>query len=267
MLIAQITDFHVCLAGELAFSGQIDPGQRLRDCIAVLNNYCPRPDLVLATGDLVNGGKRLEYEYLRSILDELHAPYFLIPGNHDNRISLRQVFTDHVYLPPTGYLQYTIDDYPLRLIGLDTLNEGHPDGLLCADRLSWLSQQMAKHQDRHTLIFMHHHPYKIGDPTLDAIGCRGASAMGDRIERCTNVERLVCGHLHRTTYVKWKGTTASSSPATAPSFSLSISPAVQHGWLPTAPGFSLHRWTEREGLVSFPIFLDETGQTPRRICD
>ena len=48
----------------------------------------------------------------------------MIPGNHDTRQSLREAFLSERYFPDDGYLYYAIDDYPLRLIALDTLVTG-----------------------------------------------------------------------------------------------------------------------------------------------
>ena len=87
---------------------------------------------MIATGDLVEGGKPEEYARLRRLLAPLAMPVHLIPGNHDARDALRAAFADHAYLPPTGFLQYTVEDLPVRLIALDTLVEGKGHGALCA---------------------------------------------------------------------------------------------------------------------------------------
>ena len=50
----------------------------------------------------------------------LSMPVFVIPGNVDAREPLRQAFLADGYLPHQGFLQYAIDDYPLRLVALDT---------------------------------------------------------------------------------------------------------------------------------------------------
>ena len=92
----------------------------------------PRPDVVLATGDLVEGGKPEEYALLRLLLAPLAMPVHLIPGNHDARDALREAFADHAYLPPTGFLHYTIETLPVRLIALDTLVPGKTTRRACA---------------------------------------------------------------------------------------------------------------------------------------
>ena len=143
MLIAQITDMHLKPPGELLYK-RIDTAGFLERAVAHVNALDPRPDVVLATGDLVEGGTPGEYALLRRLLAPLAMPVYLIPGNHDARDALREGFADHAYLPPSGFLQYTIENLPVRLIALDTLVPGKGYGALCAERLDWLEARLAE---------------------------------------------------------------------------------------------------------------------------
>src|SRR5438477_2286429 len=102
-----------------------------------------RPDVAVVTGDLVDHGEPPEYEHLRALLAPLAMPVFVIPGNHDAREPLRAAFAADGYLPTDGFLQYAIEDYSVRLIGLDTLIPGQGGGLLCAEQLAWLDHALA----------------------------------------------------------------------------------------------------------------------------
>jgi len=55
MLIAQITDTHIKPHGALA-CGRVDTAPYLARAVGHLLALRPRPDVVLATGDLVDGG-------------------------------------------------------------------------------------------------------------------------------------------------------------------------------------------------------------------
>src|SRR5215203_5234389 len=134
MLIAQISDMHVKPPGELLYK-RIDTTGFLERAVAHVMALDPKPDVVLATGDLVDGGKPEEYALLRRLLAPLPMPVYLIPGNHDARDAMRQAFPDHTYLPKSGFLQYKIEDLPVRLIALDTLVPGKGHGALCDERL------------------------------------------------------------------------------------------------------------------------------------
>ena len=86
MLIAQITDLHMRTPGDKAY-GIIDPCV-LGPAVRALNALSPRPDCVLITGDLTDLGRPHEYAQ-RAQLQALEMPYFLLPGNHDDRAGLR----------------------------------------------------------------------------------------------------------------------------------------------------------------------------------
>ena len=55
MLIAQITDLHVVGNGQLC-QGRVATNTQLQEAVAHINNLDPRPDVVLATGDLTDHG-------------------------------------------------------------------------------------------------------------------------------------------------------------------------------------------------------------------
>jgi 3',5'-cyclic AMP phosphodiesterase CpdA len=194
MLIAQISDMHVKAEGELLYR-RIDTAGFLERAVAHVNALDPQPDIVLATGDLVDGGKPEEYAHLRRLLAPLAMPVHLIPGNHDARDVLREVFPDHTYLPPTGFLQYAIEGLPVRLIALDTLVPGKGYGELCAERLGWLEARLGE-SDRPTILFMHHPPFDCGIAVFDDTRLmRGEPQLAALVRRHGNVERVMCGHV------------------------------------------------------------------------
>jgi len=67
MLIAQITDLHIRPVDRLAY-GRVDTAAYLERAVAALMTLERRPDVVLATGDLVDGGQPEEYDRLRRLL-------------------------------------------------------------------------------------------------------------------------------------------------------------------------------------------------------
>ncbi|MEM8505725.1 MAG: metallophosphoesterase [Cyanobacteria bacterium P01_D01_bin.1] len=148
MLLAHISDLHVMVPGDLAY-GVVDTEPMVERAIAHLATHSP--DIVVITGDLVHNAQLAEYKRLRAMLELLQMPVYLIPGNHDSRAFIRQVFSEHTYLPSTDSLQYTVEDYPIRLIMLDTNVPGKAHGELDAGRLAWLDQQLSKQPDRPTL--------------------------------------------------------------------------------------------------------------------
>src|SRR5450759_955339 len=110
MILAQISDFHIKAHGRKSYR-VVDTAESLRRCVAHIMNLKQRPDAIAMTGDLVDSGGAAEYAYLRERLAPLTMPYYLIPGNHDDRDALRAAFPDHGYLRQhKDRIDYVIDD-------------------------------------------------------------------------------------------------------------------------------------------------------------
>lgn len=82
MIIAQISDLHVQPAGQKAY-GIVDTNRHLAAAVQQLNRLTPQPDIVVATGDLVDERTEAEYRMLKELLAPLKAPLYFVMGNHD----------------------------------------------------------------------------------------------------------------------------------------------------------------------------------------
>src|SRR6185503_17805355 len=215
--------------------------EHLDRAVEHLNRLPLRPDLVLATGDLVDHGRIEEYERLRAILERLGMPAYLIPGNHDDRANLRSAFGRHRYLGDDGsFIQYTIEDWPVRLIALDTLVPGSGGGHLCANRLAWLDDRLREAPERPTLIFMHHPPFVTGIASMDGMGLDGIDALATVIRHHPQVERIVAGHVHRPIVRRFAGTVACTCPGTAHQVVLDLSAKAPLRFVMEPPACMLH---------------------------
>lgn len=207
MLIAQLTDFHVGRVIQTE-QGPIDLHDRMLDAVAHIKNMNPQPDLLMVTGDLSNHGNEADYIRVRTALQQLEMPIYVIPGNHDRRSLLRKLFSDHDYWPQSGFIQYVLEQYPLRIICLDTLADGQHYGMLCKERLAWLTARLDEDRERPSLIFMHHPPFTTGLCYPDQLMCRNGDAFGDIIARHSQIQAIICGHVHRDVVTFWRGVSA-----------------------------------------------------------
>jgi 3',5'-cyclic-AMP phosphodiesterase len=264
MLIAQISDMHVKADGELLYR-RIDTAGHLERAVAHVNALDPRPDIVLATGDLVEAGKPEEYARLRRLLAPLAMPVYLIPGNHDAREALRAAFADHAYLPSSGFLQYTVENLPVRLIALDTLVPGKTGGELCAERLDWLEARLGE-SDRPTILILHHPPFDCGIAAFDGHRLsEGDLRLAELVRRHGNVERAMCGHVHRPIQVRWAGTMASIAPSTAHQATLDLHDDAPFSMMMEPPALALHLWRPGTGLITHVSYIGTyEGPSPFR---
>lgn len=258
MIIAQISDTHISLPGQGPDS-RYATAEHLARAVGHLNALPQRPDLVLLTGDLVDQGSAEEYRRLRELLAPLAIPLHLIPGNHDDRENLRAAFPDHAYLPATGFLHYVIEAGPIRLIGLDTHVPGEPTGLLCDARLAWLDARLAEARDRPTVLFMHHPPFVTGLGAMDAMGLEGSDGFARVVGGYDQVERILCGHLHRPIMRRFHGTVVCTSPATAHQIALDLGEPNRLALIMEPPACLLHVWSPVTGLVTHTSYIGDFG--------
>ena len=235
-IVAQLSDPHVTAPGTKLF-GRVDSGRMLRDAVSHLNALDPRPDLVVATGDLTADGLDDEYRHVRTLLGALHLPWVVLPGNHDDRDRQAEVLGRSDPVQQVG---------PLRLLLLDTHVPGSPSGRLGPDQLAWLDDELGR-SAKPTILALHHPPYATGVRHMDTMGLEDGDALGDVVERHRHVVRILTGHVHRDITVGWRGTVVTTCPSTAHQVALILGedearwrrepPAVQlHVWLPEAEG-------------------------------
>jgi 3',5'-cyclic AMP phosphodiesterase CpdA len=248
MIVAQITDTHIKRKGKLVHH-MVNTARYLRRAVEQINGLRPRPDVVIATGDLTDEGKAKEYKRLRKLLAPLEIPMLAIPGNHDDRERFREAFADGDYLPEHGPVHYVAERYPVRLIAVDTTVPGQSGGSVSSDELAWLEARLREEPDRPTLIFMHHPPFRTGIKLMDGNGFGNADALGALVARYPCIERITCGHIHRSMQVRWRGTIACTAPSTAHQIVLELRVRVPLGLTLEPPGFLLHVW-DGTGMVT-----------------
>ena len=252
MLLAQITDLH------LGFDPK-NPHefnrQRLDRTLAVLRDLKPRPDLLLVTGDIAErGDDRVSYARYREAIAGLPFPIFPLMGNHDSRDVFLEMFPD--VRSADGFVQYAIEDYPLRILVLDTLEEGRHGGGFCSRRDAWLRARLDEAPERPTLIALHHPPIGTGIPWLtEDPAAPWISRLRAAVEGRMNIVAMIAGHVHRPIVTGWGGFPLIVCPSTAPQVALGLEPIdpdvpdQRPMIIADQPYYALHWWDGRQ-LIS-----------------
>lgn len=253
-LIAHISDTHIT-PPDRRLADRLDSAERLAQAVRTIQALDVRPDCVLATGDLTDRGEPEAYAVLRRTLAPLPMPVYAIPGNHDRREPMRQAFADCAWMPPQPGtpLCYHMHLAGLTLIALDTLVEGEDYGMLGSTQLEWLDERLQQAQTQPVVIMLHHPPIDSGIAAMDAMKLRNAERFGDMVARHGNIERILCGHLHRSMHLRWRGTVVSVPSSTVEQVRLTFTPDARLATLQEPPGLQLHYWAPDQGLVTHNV--------------
>jgi 3',5'-cyclic AMP phosphodiesterase CpdA len=259
MLIGQLTDIH------LGFDPE-NPAERNRKrldrTIAHLSRPGHQPNMLLATGDLTESGDIDSYRRLRDAFGQCPFPVWPCLGNHDLRANFNVCFPE---IPlADGFVQYEVPGTgSLRVLVIDTLEEGHHGGAFCDTRAAWLSAKLAEAPEVVTAIAMHHPPLQVGIDWMDmAADDPWVARFAATIAPHGQVRALICGHLHRPVSASWNGVTVSVCSSSAPQLALDLTkidpelPDDRAMILEEPPAYALHRWDGRH-LVSHFDTVDD----------
>jgi len=252
--IVQISDFHLL----------DDPGQAMmginteQSFLAVLERIWQnhrQAALFLMTGDLVQDASAATYARLRRCLDALPAPFYCLPGNHDEASLIRQSLA---YGNVAFQTQILLDGW--QIICLDSTVHNKPGGFLAADQLALLETKLAAEPARHALVCLHHSPHPTGAEWLDTMVLANHEDLFALIKRFPQVKALVFGHIHQAMDIERDGIRLLGCPSTcfqfrpdSAQFALDELPQG-YRWLELYPDGSLKTAVVR--MESVPAGLD-----------
>lgn len=224
--LLQLTDLHL-FADRGALLKGINPWHSLTQVLETMRTRKFEFDHLVLTGDLTHDGQRRTYEQLRDALGEWSDRTWAIPGNHDERSHVGEVFN----LPQPSADAPDLNDrvtfaFPAadwRVIGLDTLVPGELRGELGREQLDWLERELARHATSPTLIFLHHPPVDVHSGWLDKIGLTDRQDLCRLVESSPEVKLIACGHIHQ----RFQAHIGSATLLAAPSTSVQFRPGTE----------------------------------------
>ena len=245
MIIAQISDTHIALDTP-------DADQRIRDferTIAALNTLDPAPDVIVHTGDIVHNGRQDEYALAAAILAGARAPAYVLAGNKDVRANLHAAFSACGYLgPESEFIDYAVEDFPVRLIAVDTLSTGSNKGDFCPERANRLIGMIDAEPSKPIAVFAHHPPFvvPVGPDPINFETPEMMERLRQAMQHSGRIVASFSGHVHRAT----AGHVGNIPATVVPSIATTLRRGEYPAHVKRSPVYYLHRFDALWGFIT-----------------
>jgi Icc protein len=243
-----LTDTHIMVGGKWrprSADFEFDTEASLRRVVATVRTLEPAPAFAVLGGDLASPDLlrrerppepdewEVSYRRLAEILAELPCPAHFLIGNHDHRGAFNRVLRPDAPSPDAPHY-YAFDHDGYHFVALDSQEPGLPGGFVDPAQLDWLARDLARHRDRATVVFVHHHPWPLGLRWIDTMRVRNGDELMTLLAGHPQVRWVVCGHVHLDQAIQSGPLTMLTTPSTC----IQMSKVSQAGKaLPGPPGF------------------------------
>lgn len=189
----------------------VNSNEKFNEVIArIRKEDCHDLDMILLTGDLSQDETEASYQKIVDALAVLNKPVYWIPGNHDDITSMEAAFRKSKQFIRHNHLMMEYWDF----IFLNTKLDGSGEGYLSQTELQILKNKLASaNNNKRIAIIMHHHPAEVGTPLIDKYILRNRADFWDIVAR-SQVNLIICGHVHGDYSFKYQDIMIESSPAT-----------------------------------------------------
>ncbi|MFO0427653.1 MAG: metallophosphoesterase [Planctomyces sp.] len=256
--ILQITDLHVFADPEAQLKG-IPTRKTLQDVVQYIVEKQFEFDFLVITGDHTHDELPQSYQAVRSILAPWHSRLFQVPGNHDDRAVLRDVFADRMNADSCEEkINFAFDAGKWLCLGLDTHLPGEVAGQIDESQITWIRKQIAGSPEASVVLFMHHPPVVLNSIWMDRIGLNGRELLTDLIRNEPRIRLVCCGHVHHES----TRTVTQSVVVTTPSTGIQFVPEGDTATFErAAPGFRLIELRD-DNFMTRVFRLPEARWTP-----
>lgn len=209
--LVQITDSHLGeKVGEQLLG--MDTDASLGHVLNLVGEERGHIDLLLATGDISNGGSVASYQRFWQRTQGLADKAFWLPGNHDELAAMEQV------VAAGDELTTKIDIGDWRIVMMNSSEAGEVGGHFSAKDMTFLRDCLEHSQGRYVLICLHHHPIKIGCDWLDEQQLANSEEFFALLDEFDHVRGVLWGHIHQPINQIRKGVRLMAAPSSCVQF-------------------------------------------------
>lgn len=182
---ALVTDTHI---------GNPTNDEDLQRTVEDINQNMPEIEFVIVSGDVTEFGSDEEITTAKNILDQLHVPVYVIPGNHDSNWSESGT---NSFLKIFGAESFAFEHNGYKFFGLPSgPNMRMGPGQIPREGIEWFKDQLAETDKEMPLVFVNHYPMNNSlnnwFEVMDAL-------------RSYNVKVMLCGHGHSNRAMNFEG--------------------------------------------------------------
>ncbi|MCC7005697.1 MAG: metallophosphoesterase [Ottowia sp.] len=191
--IIQITDMHLFADKAQKLHGYCTY-RTLSDTVDYIIASEQNPDFVLVTGDISQDETTASYQLAREQFERLNIPIYWIHGNHDDETKVQAVFNATTHLKQLSKLTTPFWDF----VGINTCRRGTDSGYIENSEMAIFYKKLAesKINDKKIVVVMHHHPYPVTTPLVDACMLQESEYFLGQLKENKQVKLILCGHVH-----------------------------------------------------------------------
>lgn len=223
----------------------------------------PRPTCAVITGDIADTGTVGEYVKARAVLSRFSVPVHLVPGNHDDALTMARQLSSSGYVREAerepGRCYYAVDYDEFRLVCCDSSRVGSHAGELGDIQLAWIEEQLVMAGDRPVFLAMHHHPFFSGIEAMDCLRLLDLEALESVLWRHRNVHRLLTGHLHRQVVTTVGGVQVVGANSTGRQVLLGLAPGAPGAYIDEPASVVWHILLSDGNVVSHFLPVPDAG--------
>ncbi|MFI2812968.1 metallophosphoesterase [Microbulbifer sp. JSM ZJ756] len=229
--LVQFTDPHIGGRPDYQLLG-LDTGRTLDDVLRAIERDQSTAEMLLATGDISANGAEAAYERFMHKMRKVSAPWFWLPGNHDQAERMHEV------APGNTAELVALGNW--RLLLLDTSVEGEICGGMTEAQLDRLDELLQECRHHPVMVLMHHQPVPVGSKWIDGHMLKeGAERFLQLVSAAGNVKALVWGHVHQQFDGDLNGIGLHATPSTSVQFTPGSGPFAVDDKLPGYRWFDL----------------------------
>ena len=174
--------------------------QNLEKILKSIAFYKKNDDILLVSGDILNKDFS-DYQPVFDKLKKLDMPFLCCTGNHDCSAqliaALKNLYPEHPLPLNKEKLDYVCNDFPLKIITLDSYKENVAGGEVLPSQLDFLEKEI-ENSIKPIIIMVHQFPLDAGLDFFDKK--TGASWRQDFVriiaKHTHKIKLVACGHLH-----------------------------------------------------------------------